>query len=224
MNRYFDLLASSSLFTEIDRGELPALLGCLGSKKAQYSKNEIIFSAEQEITHIGLLLKGSAYIIQDDFWGNRTIVSPITAGETFGEAFAWGNVQALPVSIVAGEACDVLLMDYDKMAAPCKAVCAFHQQLIRNMLKTMAAKNVLLTKKIGHLTKRTTQEKVLSFLSAQAVEQQRDKFTIPFDRQGLADYLAVDRSALSTTLSKLQRQGVLSFHKNVFELKEKDPF
>ena len=82
----------------------------------------------------------------------------------------------------------------------------------------LAGRNLALTRKMGHMARRTTRDKVLSFLSAQALRAGGPAFDIPLDRQQLADYLAVDRSALSAVLSRLRDEGVLEFHKNHFRL------
>ncbi len=220
MKNYFEILTVSPLFSNINETELTSLLACLSAKVAVYRKNDVIFSAEEKITSIGFVLSGSVHVVQDDFWGNRTILACIEPGSTFAEAFTCAEVARLPVSVIAVESCEIMLINYAKIMKTCPSSCTFHHTLIQNMLYILASKNVMLTKKMEHITRRKLREKLFSFLSEQATLQKSAKFIIPFDRQGLADYLAVDRSALSGELSRMQKEGLLTFHKNEFELKE----
>lgn len=218
MKKYFKILTKSPLFYGFDENQLDDLLDCLSPKLRSYSKNEIIFNSDEKIDTIGFVLQGKVNIVQDDFWGNRTILSCVEAGNTFAEAFTCAQEEFLSVSAICTQESEIMFLDYAKVISSCSSCCIFHNDLIKNMLKVIASKNVMLTKKIEHLTKRSTREKLLSFLSYQAALNKSNSFSIPYDRQGLADYLAVDRSALSSQLSRLQKEGVLKFNKNKFEL------
>ena len=167
---------------------------------------------------MGVVLTGSLHIVQEDFWGRRTILTHIGPGELFGEAFAFAELERLPVSAMAAEDAEVLLLDQRKIMSPCPEACGFHSDLVGNMLRILARKNVGLVQKIAHLTRRSTREKLLSYLSIRAREAGSGSFSIPFNRQELADYLAVDRSALSNELSKMRDEGILEFDRNEFEL------
>ena len=167
------------------------------------------------------MLTGNVHVIQEDFWGNRTILANIEPGELFGEAFSCAGLDKLPVSVLAVQDSEVLMIDYRKIITTCSSSCVFHTALIHNMLRILADKNVMLTQKMELLTKNTTREKLLAYLSLQAQQAGSTKFNIPFNRQGLADYLSVDRSAMSAELSKMQKDGVLVYKKNRFELLQK---
>ncbi len=218
MENFFKILMSSPLFDEIGENELSSLLNCLAAKTVKYEKNDIILSSPEKLRSIRFVLTGSVYVVQDDFWGNRTIIAYIPAGNTFAEAFTCCEDEYLPLSAVAAEECEIMLIDYSRIIKNCPSSCSFHNTLIKNMIKIVASKNIMLTRKMEHLTKRTTREKILSFLSFRAAEAENTKFSIPFDRQGLADYLAVDRSALSRELSALQNEGIIKYRKNAFEI------
>jgi CRP-like cAMP-binding protein len=86
------------------------------------------------------------------------------------------------------------------------------------MVRLLSYKNLELMKKINHITKRSTREKLLSYLSAEAKKQGSKSFLIPFDRQQLADYLCVERSAMSSELSKMRSEGLLEYQKSFFTL------
>ncbi len=222
MEKYFATLAQSPLFAGIEASDLSTLLSCLSAKVYCYNKNDVIFSVGEKVTSIGFVLSGNVHILQEDFWGNRTILANAAAGSTFAEAFVSAQVSFLPVSVIAADTCEIMMLDYAKIIKTCPSACSFHNTLVKNMLRIMAQKNVTLTLKIEHVTKRNTREKLLSYLSSQVLQCKSKTFAIPFNRQALADYLAVDRSALSSELSKLQKEGVLTYKKNIFELKHSE--
>ena len=133
-----------------------------------------------------------------------TVVSP---GGLFGEAFACAGVETLPVSAIALESTSVLLLDCKRVLTSCPNACPFHGNLVRNLLGGIARKNLILTQKIRCMSQKTTREKLMEFLLEQAKQQGSPEFVIPYDRQALADYLGVERSAMSAEISKLKKAG-----------------
>ncbi len=212
------ILAQCPLFDGMQTADLQALLDCLGARKKKFAKNTFIFMSEDRVQSVGVVLSGAVHIIKEDFWGNRAILAHIGPGELFAESFSCVEIERLPVSVIAAEAAEVLLIDYRRIITTCSSACVFHAELIRNMLRILAQRNVQLTRKIEHLTRRTTREKLLSYLSEQALLAGGGVFAIPFNRQELADYLSVDRSALSAELGRMRDKGILRFTRNHFEL------
>ncbi len=166
--------------------------------------------AGERTGRLGLLLSGSVHVIWEDFWGGRTIVGIVEAGDVFAESFALAG-EPLEVSVFSPGEAEVLFLDAE-------AAGVYSGRFTVNLLALMAGKNLTLTRKMGHMARRTTRDKLLSYLSAQAMQAGGPEFDIPLDRQQLADYLAVDRSAMSTALGKLRDEGVLTFQKNHFHL------
>ena len=218
LKKYFDVLKRCSLFNGIDEEKLSVMLNCLDAKIGSFDKKYTIFAEGKPQKYIGILLSGSAHIIQIDYFGNRSILSGIEPGNSFGEAFACNDNSILPVSIIANEPCEVMFIDSRHVLHTCTNCCDFHQQLIYNLMKELAKKNIAFHQKIDVTSKRTTREKLLTYLDYQSKHNGSNRFTIPFDRQALADYLEVDRSGLSQEISKLKKEGVLDSHKNYFEL------
>lgn len=218
MKKYLGILRKCPLFNEIEDENLVALLGCLGAKVKSYGKKETILAEGAPARYIGIVLSGSAQIIHIDYYGNRSILSGIETAEIFGESFACAEVDAIPVQVIASEPCDVLLIDCHHIMHSCSNACSFHQQIIFNLMKTIATKNLLFHQKIEIITKRSTREKLLNYLMLQAKKAQSNSFDIPFNRQELADYLESDRSGLSVEISKLRKEGILKSHRNHFEL------
>lgn len=212
------LFESCPLFWGIKEEALAKLLSCLGAKEKQYDKGETVISAGTETSRFGVLLSGAVDVLQEDFQGNTTIVAQIAPGELFGEAFASAGIP-LPVTVQASEISAVLWLDFRKLVSSCQSNCSCHGAAIKNMMEILAYKNIFLNRRIGHLSKRTLREKILSYLDEQSKQKHSRSFTIPFSRQKMADYLAADRSALSSVLSKLRDDGIIDFQKNQFTLK-----
>lgn len=218
MIRHFDVLKTSPLFYHIERDHLAAMLGCLGTKEMHYKKGETIFAEGEKATHIGIVCQGEVQAERVDYDGNRTIVSNATAGDLFAEAFACAEVEQLPVSVIAAEDTSVLLFDCRRITKSCCNACAFHQQMIFNLLKITAQKSIRLHQRAEIISHRTTRDKLMAYLNLRAKEVGSRTFTVPYDRQELADFLEVDRSGLSSEISKLRREGLLNSTKNEFEL------
>lgn len=218
MKKYTELLITVPLFKDIKVSDLQPLLACLSPKLERYEKNDIVFMSGDSINSFGIVLSGQVQVILEDFYGNRSILAQVGKGNLFGEAFAFAEYKSLPVSIIAAAESELLFIDSRRITSPCSNLCIYHRQLIQNMMNILALKNITLTQKIELVSKRTTREKLLAYLSYEAQKAGKSSFRIPFDRQGLADYLAVDRSAMSAVLSNLKKEGIINFHKNKFEL------
>lgn len=212
-----DILLRSVLFAGIRKEDLPHLLSCLKVRKKTYEKGEWIFDSGQKMTHIGLILHGSAKIVRFDFWGNRHIISPLLESDVFGESYAADQSTGM-VGIQADEQTAVLLMNPDKILSMCQSACSFHARLIRNLVLLLAKRNRILNEKLTVVTQPSLRDKILAYLQAESLRQHRSYFDIPFDRQQLADYLNADRSALSSELSRLKKDGIIDYQKNHFHL------
>lgn len=206
----------------IDQDQLKSLLGCLSATTHQYRKDGFVFLAGNKAFSIGIVVSGGVRVLQEDFWGHRMILAHVGPGGLFGEAFSCAGKNVLPVSVATSEPSEIMLLDYRKIVGTCTSACVFHTQMITNMMRILAEKNILLTEKMEYMSKRTTREKLLSFLSAQSRSASSDTIDIPFNRQDLADYLCVDRSALSRELGAMQAEGLIRFEKNHFELLHTD--
>ena len=218
MKNYLSVIKKSPLFSGITGEETEDMLGCLSAQHKKYKKGQFIFRTGETISAVGMVLSGSVHIIKEDFWGNRTIIAEVSPGSLFGETFACLKSEALGVSVLAAEHSEIIFLDVQRIMTVCTSACEFHTRLIRNLLSVLAEKNMMLTKKIEHIAKRTTREKLLSYLSAESLKNNNASFEIPFNRQQLADYLCVDRSAMSNELCKLRDEGMLTFEKNNFSL------
>ena len=218
MERYLSALRECTLFDGISGEELSRMLVCLGAKKMHFAKRECIFEEGAPSRYIGLMLSGSALIERNDFYGNRSIVDTVEVSDIFCESFAAAKIDKMPVSVVASEDCEVMLIDCARILCTCENTCSFHRNLIFNFAKDLASKNIDAYGKIEITSKRTTRDKLMAFLLIYAKRTGKNEFDIPFDRQQLADYLEVDRTGLSSEIGRLTREGVLTSNKKHFVL------
>ncbi len=165
-----------------------------------------------------MVISGRVHILKEDFWGNRNIITEALPGDVFAEGYACTQGAELGISAVAAEDSRIIFMEVRRVIITCPSACAFHVRLIRNLLSVLARKNLLMDEKLTHLTQRTTREKLLSYLSSESKRQGSASFEIPYNRQQLADYLSVDRSAMSSELCRMRDEGILTFEKNRFRL------
>ena len=206
------------MFYGIEDEYLLKMLTCLGASINFFDKKCTIFTEGAPAKTIGILLSGSAQVAQVDYNGNRSILSEVRPSEVFAEAFACAEIEALPVSIIADEPCEVMLIDCRHILQTCSNGCGFHHQLIFNLMRDLATKSILFHERIEITSKRSTRDKLWAYLSLQAKKAGSACFTIPFDRQELADYLEVERSGLSAEIGKMKKEGLIRCEKNRFEL------
>lgn len=218
MIKKLEKILNTPLFANISQEDALSLLSCLSAREATFKKDEYIITSGNKAKEVGIVLLGSVSVIKEDFWGNRAILAKFGEGHMFAEAFACAGIEQTPVSVVSNEKTEILFIDYKKIITTCSSSCIFHARIISNMMKILAGKNIMLMQKMEHIVKKTTREKLLSYLSEQAITCNNNSFAIPFNRQEMADFLSVDRSAMSNELSKLRDEGVLNFKKNEFEL------
>ena len=218
MKKYLKILKKSQLFSGVAKDEIEAMLDCLSAELRTYQKGSYVLHQGEYLHHITVLVAGSLLIQKDDFWGNRSIVNKINVGEMFGEAYVAPGSEALLNDVIATEDSAIIFFDVPKILTTCSSACRFHAMVIQNLFYAISVKNRSLVQKLGHMSRRTTREKLLSYLSEQAKKQGTSSFEIPFNRQQLADFLSVDRSAMSNELCKLRDEGLLSFERNRFQL------
>lgn len=217
MQKYIPILKRTKIFAGVGDSEIESILSCLGANFKTYKKGEYVFRQGEHISDITVLAEGNLHIQNDDYWGNHSILGEISAGEMFGEAYAYDS-GAMLNDVVAIEDSTVIFFDLKRILTTCYSACSFHTKIVHNLFFAISEKNRKLVLKLTHISKRTTREKLISYLSEQAKKQNSGVFTIPFNRQQLADFLSVDRSAMSKELCKMRDEGLIEFEKNQFKL------
>lgn len=218
MKKYIPILKKTQLFSGASDEDIEAMLGCLQAKLCTYEKGEYVLREGERVERLMMLVKGELHIQRDDYWGNRSIISMVGVGEMFGEAYAAPESGPLMNDVLAVEDSAVIFLDIGKLLTVCPNGCKFHAMAVKNLFFAISEKNRKLVRKLGYMSQRTTREKLIAYLSEEAKRQNSGSFSIPFNRQQLADFLSVDRSAMSNELCKLRDEGLIEFEKNRFRL------
>ena len=218
MKKYVQILKKTQIFVGIGDDEISSMLSCLGARLYNYKKGEYVLRQGEHLSDIIVLVKGTLHIQRDDYWGNRSILGQIAVGEMFGEAYVAPESGALLNDVVATEDSAVMLFDVKRILSTCSSACRFHTLVVQNMFFAISEKNRKLVQKLGHMSKRSTREKLISYLSEESKKKNSSYFAIPFNRQQLADFLSIDRSAMSNELCKMRNEGLIEFEKNNFRL------
>ncbi len=218
MKNFISVLKRAQMFSGVGTDEIESMLFCLNAKSHEFNKGEYVVRQGEHLSDILVLVDGSLHIQKDDYWGNRSILGQISPGEMFGEAYVAPESGTVLNDVVAIEKSTVIFFDVKRILTTCPSACRFHQVVVQNMFFAISEKNRKLVQKLGHMSKRSTREKLISYLSEEAKKQSSSYFAIPFNRQQLADFLSVDRSAMSNELCKMRDEGLIEFKKNNFRL------
>lgn len=220
MKNHIQEIMASPLFAGINEKDLISLLKCMEAKIKEYRKGEIIIRTNDKVPCIGVVLNGSVHMLIENSMGDQTLLSIVESGNLFGESFACGNDMTSYTTFSAAGNSTVLFMPFRKVIHSCSPQCVFHQQMIKNMMSMIASKNLHLIQKIDVSSQKTVREKILTYLRMLAKEQNSLAVELPFGRTILAEYLGVNRSALSRELALMKKEGIVDFEKNCFYLKE----
>lgn len=216
-----DLLAirRCSIFNGIAESDLTALLTCLGARRVRLGKDGHLFRMGEKANRFAVLLSGSLVVVVYGEDGRRTIIKDLGAGALVAAAQALAGVAYLRVGVEASEPSEALVLNAARVVSPCTQACAFHTRLVRNLMTILAQKTLELNARIEILSHRSTVDRLLTYLRSVAAEHGQSEFDIPFDRQQLADFLCVERSALSAEISRLSRLGLITSRKSHFSLR-----
>jgi CRP-like cAMP-binding protein len=212
MKDFLEILAKCPLFHGIEYSDLESMINCLDGKTIDIPKGNSVFTEGSPAGFLGVILSGTVQVVRDDYYGNRSVLTRLDPGEIFAEVFSFAGLSTMPVSVIAIKDSTVLLLDCKRVLTTCSDSCLFHSLLLKNLLQEMAQKN-------RYMSGKTTKEKLMEYLLDQAKQHRSLEFTIPFDRQALADYLGVERSAMSAEISKLKKSGRLDTKGAWFYLK-----
>lgn len=194
------------------------MLRCLNAREASFPKGSYLPVSEESVPLMGVVLEGSVAMLSEDRGGKRSLLTILWQDQLFGETYACAQAKNRIIAYQARTDCQVLLMNYDRVLHSCKVTCLFHHRLVENMVELIAAKNLELTEKIEAVSCTTIREKVLTYLRRLAQSQDSPRVTVPFGRTELADYLCVDRSAMTRELARMREAGLLDYHKREFIL------
>ena len=218
MKNYVPVLKKTRLFAGVAEDDLAAMLSCLKAGTGSCKKGNYVYRQGERVDRLSILVAGKLQIQKDDSWGNRTIVGTVGVGDMFGEEYVAPQSSVLLNDVMALEDSVIVTLDAMRVLTVCSSLCRFHTRVIQNLVFSIPEKNRRLMHKLDHVSRRSTREKLISYLSEEAQLQGSTKIVIPFNRQQLADFLSVDRSAMCKELARMRDEGMLNFEKNSFEL------
>lgn len=212
-------MQKSKIFEGISENDIKALHFCFKTRVLDIKKGDVLIDEGEPFESIALILDGHLRSVINDYYGNNSILTDYHSGEAVGIEEAFSGATSAQYTLIAIEDSQVLTMNKYRVIQPCSNNCPRHTMLQNNLVKIISQKNIELMQKFNHITKSSTKEKILAYLQFVSKQANSKYFDIPFNRQEMADYLSVDRSALSFELSKLKKQGIIDFTKNHFMLK-----
>lgn len=215
MDRYREVIHSVGLFNGVDAAELNTLLTCLGAVIEPVNKGGIILLAGDKPQQVGIVLSGLLHITREEEDGTRSLLAAITPGGIFAEALCCAGVLESPVTVAADTDSVVMLLKFTRILHTCPNACPFHGKLIENMLGLIARKNLQLQSRMEMVGLKSVRAKIMRYLKS-FTPTPGQVFTLPFNREELADFLCIDRSALSHELMRMKKEGLIDYHKNKF--------
>ena len=218
MKNYYNQVKNSPLFFGMKDDEIKGILECFHARIRSYDTGDIVIRQGERVSNIYLVLEGSVNIEKDSYWGRRIIVSRIGVNQNIALAFVASKNESNIDAVVAKKS-KLLILSYEKCTSMCQNACTRHKVLINNMFEILSKENIDLIQKIENISQKSIRDKIMTYLSNEAQKKRNHSFDIVFNRQELADYLNIDRSALSFELSKLQKEGYIEYKKNSFLLK-----
>jgi CRP-like cAMP-binding protein len=216
LEKKFKKIKENSLFKGISFGEFEKVITCMLAKTVTYKKNDTIWLTGASTQFLGLLMSGSVRVIKSDPDGNDIILADSVAPDFLGDIGVWAGLPYFPITVKANTDCEVIFLESRKVTSLCSSNCIFHTRMLEQMLRTISKKAFILDQKVEILSKRTIRKKLIQFFEAQRGFE--SKFTLPYNREEMARYLCVDRSALSYELSKMRDEGLIRYRRNEFEI------
>lgn len=218
MKKDFELMKKCPLFGNMNNEELEFILTSPFTKIQNFSKNQTVLAEGDNVQSLGIVLSGCVQVVRNDYYGNRSIIALVESPQIFAEVFVFSDTLTMPVSVISAADSRIMLVGLKKILSESPDQSLFYSKLINNLLRLVTEKNLRLNEKIEIISKRTIREKLMTFLLFQARLQGGNSFTIPYDRQGLADYIEADRSAVSAEISKLRAEGIIESNRSQFRL------
>ena len=218
LENFYNQIKTSPVFYGMNDEELKGLLECFHARIRRYEKGDMIIRQGDMISNIYLILSGGVNIEKDSYWGRRIIISRLGKNENLALSFVGSKDVEANIDAISVEDTLVLVLSYEKCTSMCQNACTRHKILINNLFQILSKENIELIQKIENVSQKSIRDKLLTYLSNEAQKKHSNSFDINFNRQDLADYLNVDRSAMSFELSKLQKEGIIEYNKNHFEL------
>ncbi|HWQ43751.1 MAG TPA: Crp/Fnr family transcriptional regulator [Desulfosporosinus sp.] len=211
-------MSRTDLFYGIEKEDIRTMLNCLKPRVCSYNKNEYIVTGGDVYESLGIMLKGEATVIKENAVGNRIVMTLLKQGDIFGEIIAFSSQLTWPATVQAQEICEVLFFPRGGIVSECDRMCPWHRSLIRNFLRIISERALMLNKKIEYLTIKSMRGKISTYLLEQYKRTGDENITLPLNRNELSDFLNVSRPSMSREMCKMRNEGVIDFHLTAFRI------
>lgn len=220
--QYFKELKETKIFKDATEFEMQAMMFCFKTRFKIFNKNDKIISQSERMEDTILIVKGAAIVEHVDTLGNISISMRLKKGDAYGLETAYAGDDIYKDSVIATEKTIVMFMNKHRLITPCDNRCRKHEMVIKNITQIIAENNLMLQEKLSHMSKKTMREKLLAYFTSLSKKSGSNYFEIPFSKTELANYLSVDRSAMSTELTRMKEEGLIDFDKRQFRLLKHD--
>ena len=214
----YEALQNNRLFLDMNALEINTALYILNARYQTFEKGKIILHAGGQTDCVCLVISGSVTIENNDMWGNRTILNIVDSDDFFAETYAILKDEIMMVDAVANEQCAIMFLRIGGLFGSGFEGQPWSNKLVRNLLMISANKNLILSGRSFHISPKTARGRIMAYLNSVSLKKHSKVFDIPFDRQQMADYLNLERTALSKELSRMKREKIIDFKKNHFEI------
>ena len=218
-DKYIEIIGKTALFDGVGREGLQAMLNCLQPKARSYNRNDFIVMGGAVYEGVGMILKGQAAVSKENAAGDRVVITFIKEGDIFGEIVAFSSLTKVwPATVQALEKCEVLFWPKEKIIGECEKLCPWHRMLIRNFLRLVSDRALLLNRKVEYLSIKSIRGKISAYLLEQYNKTGNRSITVPLNRNEMADLLNVSRPSLSREICRMRDEKVIDFHLNSFKI------
>ena len=209
--KFLNDISKLKFFKNVTIDELQELNNLGAFSEKFFPKGNIIFHTGDVVSRMGIVVKGQVFIESNDLWGNRSILSVVEKGQAFAESYGYTKSPMLV---------DAVFFNLNVLLEEIYQSYSWQFKIQKNLLLIATNKNIILSNRSFCTAPKTIRERLSIYFSQQVMINKSNEFSIPFNRQQLADFLNLDRSALSKELCKMRDEGMIEFHKNQFKLKE----
>ena len=206
------------LLKEFSDEEFARICECMHAQELHLANKQTFIVESDPCNRIGIVVTGAVRLTRLRIDGGRNVLETIPENGVFGTTYVFRDVPTMGINMSAVGETIVLLFEIERISRPCHKVCSAHMKFVSNLLTVMSQTTFALKQKLRILSQRTIRGRLLLFLNIYAKRAKSKSFDIPFDRQALADYLCVERSALSAELSKLRAERKVESVKSHFQL------
>lgn len=220
IEEYIDIIKESPLFYSLKTDEIITMLNCLSPKVNSYSKNQCIVNAGETIDRFGIVLDGEVVILKENADGNRVIMSVVKKGDMFGEMLVLSSNKIWPVTVRVQSSCKVLFLTGSDLIARCGNNCTWHISMLRNFMKIISDKSLMLNKKVEYLSIKSIRGKICTYLFEQYQKSGNINITLPLKRNELADFLNMSRPSMSREMCQMRDEGIIDFYLSTFKIKD----